>query len=200
MHIALYVFIIGVLWWGSFGYGMYLIQAGMGGGDRRLLKRGRRGTAVVLKATATGTTIGGQPDFGYFGRRVYRYQLRVCPPEGRPYETYCSVAAGGLSEGQSVKVAIARHNRKRVMIDLGQDKKTPKGKKVQPEVPRQAMYAHSKPTVQDAVPPRHLNPNASSEAHDRLRQLKELGQLHQEGVLTDEEFSAEKARILKRES
>jgi hypothetical protein len=31
---------------------------------------------------------------------------------------------------------------------------------------------------------------------DPIEQLKELGQLHQQGVLTDEEFAAQKAKIL----
>ncbi|MCB0862265.1 MAG: SHOCT domain-containing protein, partial [Solirubrobacterales bacterium] len=31
---------------------------------------------------------------------------------------------------------------------------------------------------------------------DPIAQLKELGELHQSGVLTDEEFAAQKAKIL----
>jgi hypothetical protein len=31
---------------------------------------------------------------------------------------------------------------------------------------------------------------------DPIEQLKQLGQLHQQGVLTDEEFAAQKAKIL----
>jgi hypothetical protein len=33
-------------------------------------------------------------------------------------------------------------------------------------------------------------------AADPIQQLKQLGELHQSGVLTDEEFAAQKARIL----
>ena len=33
-------------------------------------------------------------------------------------------------------------------------------------------------------------------APDPIDQLKQLGELHQQGVLTDEEFAAQKARIL----
>jgi hypothetical protein len=36
------------VWWGPFVYGMYLAQVAMGNGDRRLLKRGIRGTALVM--------------------------------------------------------------------------------------------------------------------------------------------------------
>ena len=33
-------------------------------------------------------------------------------------------------------------------------------------------------------------------APDPIEQLKQLGELHQQGVLTDEEFAAQKARLL----
>jgi hypothetical protein len=34
-------------------------------------------------------------------------------------------------------------------------------------------------------------------APDPIEQLKQLGELHQQGVLTDEEFAAQKARLLR---
>ena len=37
---------------------------------------------------------------------------------------------------------------------------------------------------------------AQQAAPDPIAQLKELGQLHQQGVLTDEEFAAQKAKLL----
>ena len=37
---------------------------------------------------------------------------------------------------------------------------------------------------------------AASSGEDRLAQLKELGELKAQGILTEEEFAAEKARIL----
>jgi len=37
---------------------------------------------------------------------------------------------------------------------------------------------------------------AASGATDRIAQLQQLGELKQQGILTDEEFAAEKARIL----
>jgi len=48
-------------------------------------------------------------------------------------------------------------------------------------------------TTRDAVPP---DPQAAN--HDvLLRRLRELGELHREGVLTDEEFAATKAAVLR---
>jgi hypothetical protein len=39
-------------------------------------------------------------------------------------------------------------------------------------------------------------PAPAAPAADPIEQLKELGQLHQQGILTDEEFAAQKARLL----
>ena len=39
-------------------------------------------------------------------------------------------------------------------------------------------------------------PQAGGVSSDDVARLKELGQLHEQGILTDEEFSQQKARIL----
>jgi hypothetical protein len=39
-------------------------------------------------------------------------------------------------------------------------------------------------------------PQAAAAGPDPIEQLKELGALHQQGILTDEEFAAQKAKIL----
>jgi len=39
-------------------------------------------------------------------------------------------------------------------------------------------------------------PPAAAPAPDPIQQLKELGELRQQGVLTDEEFAAQKAKLL----
>ena len=48
------------------------------------------------------------------------------------------------------------------------------------------------PPFQEAVP---LEPQAAA-APDPIEQLRRLGELHQQGVLTDEEFAAQKAKLL----
>jgi hypothetical protein len=45
---------------------------------------------------------------------------------------------------------------------------------------------------QQPAPP----PPAAAAAPDPIERLKELGQLHEQGVLTDQEFAAQKAKIL----
>jgi Short C-terminal domain len=37
---------------------------------------------------------------------------------------------------------------------------------------------------------------AAASGPDPIAQLKELGELHQQGILTDEEFAAQKAKVL----
>ncbi|MEY9965667.1 hypothetical protein ABIA33_003713 [Streptacidiphilus sp. MAP12-16] len=201
---VLAVFVVAVLWWGPFVYGMYLAQAVMGSGDRRLLKRGRRGTAVVLKAEMTGMTLGGAPDMGILGRRVYRYQLRVTASGKDPYETYCSIAYSHISQGQTVKVAVSPHNRKRVTIDVGQDRV--KLGKARPTAFSGSEFSGSEFSPVDSGTPHDRSSARSSSSSssasvsagsERIHQLTELGKLHREGVLTDAEFAAEKARILK---
>jgi hypothetical protein len=54
----------------------------------------------------------------------------------------------------------------------------------------QAQYAEPEPTY--AAPP----PPAAAPPADPIHQLKELADLKQQGILTDEEFAAQKARIL----
>jgi hypothetical protein len=48
------------------------------------------------------------------------------------------------------------------------------------------------PPYQEAAP---AAPQAAA-APDPIEQLKQLGELHQQGVLTDEEFAAQKAKLL----
>ena len=49
---------------------------------------------------------------------------------------------------------------------------------------------------QQAPPQQYAEPAPVAEAPDPIEKLKELGQLHEQGILTDEEFAAEKAKIL----
>jgi hypothetical protein len=63
----------------------------------------------------------------------------------------------------------------------------------QDQPPAQPQYAEP-PQVVYAAPPAAA-PAAAPEP-DRMAQLKELGELHTSGVLTDEEFAAEKAKVL----
>jgi hypothetical protein len=58
-----------------------------------------------------------------------------------------------------------------------------------------AMYGAAEPA--DAPEAEYAaEPAPAAEAPDRLEQLKQLGGLHEQGILTDEEFAAEKAKIL----
>jgi hypothetical protein len=56
----------------------------------------------------------------------------------------------------------------------------------------QQQYEQQAPPEQYAAPA----PVAAAPAEDPIEKLKELGQLHEQGILTDEEFAAEKAKVL----
>jgi hypothetical protein len=118
-RVALTLVVVILAWWGPFAYAMYLAMAVMRNGDRRTLKRGIRGTAEVLTAKATNTVIQAG-EFAWQAPRVYKYGLRVALPGRSPYETSCSICASGINPGALVHVAVGRHNRKRVTIDVGQ--------------------------------------------------------------------------------
>jgi hypothetical protein len=51
-------------------------------------------------------------------------------------------------------------------------------------------YQEPPPTAYQEPPP------AAPAAADPIEQLKQLGALHEQGILTDEEFAAQKARLL----
>ena len=47
-----------------------------------------------------------------------------------------------------------------------------------------------------AAPPPPPPPSAGGISQDRIEQLKQLGELHEQGILTDEEFAAQKKALL----
>lgn len=59
-----------------------------------------------------------------------------------------------------------------------------------------AQEAPAPPPQQYAAPPPAPAPPPASGGEDRVGKLKDLAALREQGVLTDEEFAAEKSRIL----
>jgi Short C-terminal domain len=59
---------------------------------------------------------------------------------------------------------------------------------------QQDAAAYQEPSYQD--PGYAQPPPAAAPAADPIEQLKQLGELHAQGVLTDEEFAAQKAKLL----
>ena len=57
-------------------------------------------------------------------------------------------------------------------------------------VPGRMSYADPPPDQQE------YEPEPAPPPVDPIKQLKELGALHEQGVLTDEEFAAQKAKLL----
>ena len=59
--------------------------------------------------------------------------------------------------------------------------------------PQYAQPQYAEPHYAQAAPP---PPAADSDPDDMIERLQKLGELRDSGVLTDEEFAAQKARIL----
>jgi Short C-terminal domain len=110
-------FVVGSI--AAFVYGMYLSLRVMRHGDPRLLRRGIRGTALILAAKQTNTVVQ-EGDFAWQAPYIWKYHLRISLPGREPYETDCSICAADLQVGSTVNVAVAPHNHKRVTIDVGQ--------------------------------------------------------------------------------
>ena len=149
----------------SFVYGMYLSLRVLRHGDPRLLTRGIRGTAIILAAKETNTQIQ-EGEFAWQAPFVWKYHLRISLPGREPYETDCSICAANMSVGDTVNVAVAPHNRKRVTIDVGQDR-----------VKQRRHAAHAKRHRR-----RTLSGTSSSATSD--------------GELTEDEFEAQKHQLL----
>jgi Short C-terminal domain len=60
---------------------------------------------------------------------------------------------------------------------------------------QQGYYDQQEPEPQYEQAPAPAPPPAAP-APDPIAQLKQLGELHEQGILTDEEFAAQKAKIL----
>jgi membrane protease subunit (stomatin/prohibitin family) len=62
---------------------------------------------------------------------------------------------------------------------------------------QEGRWASQEQQQQQAAQPAYAPaPAAPPAQEDQIEKLKELGQLHESGVLTDEEFAAAKAKIL----
>jgi Short C-terminal domain len=195
IRLAVSIALVGVLWWGPFAYAMYLGMAVTLNGDRRLLRRGVRGTAVVLGARATNTFVqkGGGP---WQASRVYRYRLRVTIPGRSPYETDCAICAAGIREGSTVGVAASPSNHRRVTIDVGQAG-DPEPRDTAPRDTGVTTYTLPSGGMGITIDTRSAREPADSLPNaERIAELTQLGRLHDQGVLTDAEFASEKARIL----
>jgi hypothetical protein len=66
--------------------------------------------------------------------------------------------------------------------------------RAQAEEQEQAYYEGQQSMAQQAPPPEPPGPTGITS--DDTARLAELGKLHEQGILTDEEFSREKAKIL----
>ena len=60
------------------------------------------------------------------------------------------------------------------------------------------QYQQQQPQQTYYEQPQQPAPAEAPSSEDRIRQLKQLGELNKQGILTDEEFAAEKAKILNR--
>ena len=185
-----------VLTWAAFGYAMYLSMAVIRGGDKRLARNGVPGTALVLSAQETNTVVQ-EGEFAWNAPYVWKYGLEVTVPGWAPYKTMLYICAS-LTEGETIPVRVARHNRKRVTIDpVAYNQQY--GERV-----RQSPSASSRgsddidATLADiqAMTARMRDSKATAAEPDVADELTKLATLRDRGILTDAEFATQKAKLL----
>jgi len=64
------------------------------------------------------------------------------------------------------------------------------------QIAAEREQAYEQQTAAAAPPPPPVAAPAAPAENDMIQQLKDLGELHTQGILTDEEFAAQKAKIL----
>ena len=164
----------------SFVYAMYLCLAVIRYGDRRLVKRGVKGSAVVRSAHATSVSMAAGEYEGIGAPTVWKYGLDVTAPDRAPYSTNLYVCAY-LREGQTLPVFVSRLNPKRVAVDLKQ-------------LAREAAAAPP-----DLRVPQRVAVSARAPEPDMTDKLAELAGLHDRGALSDAEFHEAKSRLLQQD-
>jgi len=61
---------------------------------------------------------------------------------------------------------------------------------------QQAAYNQGVVDAQQSAPPPAPAPDPDDDTDDMIAQLEKLGSLHEQGILTDAEFDAQKAKLL----
>ena len=181
--------------WAAFLYAMYLSMVVIRGGDKRLAKNGVPGTAVVLSAQETNTIVQ-EGEFGWEAPYVWKYGLQVTVPGWQPYKTMLYICAS-LSVGDTIPVRVARHNRKRVTIDRAayNDQYT-MSRSARDGRPAELGDVGATLANIEALTTRLKEAKATAAEPDVADELAKLARLRNQGILTDAEFAAEKAKLL----
>ena len=124
-------------------------------------------------------------------------------PGRQPYEAVCSVARDGIAEGSTVDVAVSRFNRRSIAMLPGRSSQRAERRNSQGPI---VFSTRSPSGGQDpadrlqsifrAAEASGVHILAPDQEASHLAALTKLGELHGNGVLTDAEFAAEKARII----
>jgi hypothetical protein len=170
--------------WTAFIYGMYLSMAVIRGGDKRLARNGVPGTAVVLSADQTNTVVQAG-EFDWQAPFVWKYGLEVTVPGWAPYKTMLYICAS-LTEGETIPVRVSRFNPKRVTIDP-----VAYNQQYSPRTPSAREYRPAEPSYDFGAAATAPQPDVADE-------LAKLAALRDRGILTDPEFTAQKAKLLSR--
>jgi hypothetical protein len=159
-------------------------------GRRDLEKDGRPAPATVIEVgKRTSWTTGESDNPERYAYETWKVKLRVEPPDEQEFTVQTKIKwpmyqRGDLKVGAAVPVLYDPEDHDSVIYDPSEARGNARAQK-DPNTP---VAAPAEPT--SGTSPPAANPL------DRLHRLKELAELRNSGALTDEEFAAEKAKIL----
>jgi hypothetical protein len=157
-------------------------------GGRDLEKDGKAARATVTEVgKRTSWKTGESTDPEAYAYESWKVTLRVEPEGEAGFEAKAKIKwpmfqRGDLKVGADVPVLYDPDDHSSVIYD--------------PSEPRRLAREHNDPNTPAGAQPSAPAEPAGANPLDKLRQVKELAELHASGALTDEEFAAEKAKIL----
>jgi hypothetical protein len=157
---------------------------------RNLEQDGRSAPATVIEVgKRTSWTTGESDDPERYACETWKVRLRVEPEDEDAFEVQTKIKwpmyqRGDLKVGAAIPVLYDPDDHDAVIYDPSE----PRGKATAQNDPNTPVAAPAQPTSATSAP--------AANPLDRLHRLKELAELRDSGALTDEEFAAEKAKIL----
>lgn len=146
----------------------------------------------------TAATVGGALAGAYAGNEINRdagQELTIRLDDGREIVTLHRIDQAtpySFRNGDRVKVYVSGSRVSRVLLAGGDPRPAPATPSASP-TPSSTGYNY---TPNRYAPAQKSAPSGTNLTEQRIKKLKELGQLRKDGILTEEEFQVEKQKIL----
>lgn len=187
---------------------------------RRLEKHGLRAAAEVVSAKQTHVSItSGNPNLVSNTTIEWKLTVRITPPGAQPFDAEVDAdfpQLGGPSVGGTVRVLYDPADHSKVVVDTSADgqvhavaarvasQAAASGRMVDPDQLANALEHHDPAAIRSLFGVTEgasgtivgTGPPSATGGQDPVELLAKLQELHQQGVVSDEEFEAQKRRLL----